>query len=155
MNVETRQARAQDAKALRALVEVVLPAAYDPIHPGYAERELLAWDVEDIPAALEDGAFVVAEVQGRIIGLVSATIDERDRFVMSTLHVHPDFQGHRLGTRLLNEVADLVDDRALWTRYPEGDDNAAAFCERHGFVVAETVADPPFPPQVWARLDRD
>lgn len=155
MNVETREATPDDAKALRALVEVVLPTTYDPIHPGYAERELEKWVVEDIPDALEHGVFVVAEVQGRIIGLVSATIDERDRFVMSTLHVHPDFQGHRLGTRLLSEIGDLVRDRALWTRYPEGDDNAAAFCERHGFVVAEILDDPPFPRQVWTRLDRD
>lgn len=155
MHVELREAVADDAKPIRALVEVVLPATYDPIHPGYAARELEGWEVEDIPAALEEGVFVVGEVNGRIIALVSATIDERDRFVMSTLHVHPDFQGQRLGTRLLNEVVDLVEDKALWTRYPEGDDNAAAFCERHGFVVAEVLQDPPFPSQVWARLDRD
>ncbi|QCX26675.1 GNAT family N-acetyltransferase [Nocardioides jishulii] len=155
MHVELREALPGDAKEIRALVEVVLPATYDPIDPRYAARELERWEVEDIPATLEDGVFVVGEVNGRIIGLVSATIDDRDRFVMSTLHVHPDFQGQRVGTRLLNEVVDLVDDRALWTRYPEGDDNAAAFCQRNGFGVAEVVDDPPFPRQVWARLDRD
>ncbi|QCC76590.1 GNAT family N-acetyltransferase [Nocardioides daphniae] len=154
MHVELREATAEDAKAIRALVEVVLPATYDQIDPAYATRELESWQVEDIPDALEDGVFVVGEVNGRIIALVSATIDDRDRFVMTTLHVHPDFQGQRLGSRLLTEVVDLVDDKALWTRYPEGDDNAAAFCERHGFV-AEVVDDPPFPKQVWARLDRD
>lgn len=154
MHVELREARAEDAKSIRALVEVVLPAAYDRIHPDYAQRELSHWEVEDIPAALERGASVVAEVNNRVIGLVSVTVDARERFVMTTLHVHPDFQGQRLGSRLLTEVVDLLD-RALWTRYPEGDDNAAAFCERHGFVAAEVVDDPPFPPAVWARLDRD
>lgn len=154
MHVELREAVPEDAKSIRALVEVVLPATYDGIHPEYAQRELERWDVEDIPDALDHGAFVVAEVNGRVIGLVSATIDERDRFVMTTLHVHPDFQGQRLGSRLLTEVVDLLD-RALWTRYPQGDDNAAAFCERHGFTVAEVVDDPPFPPAVWARLDRE
>lgn len=154
MYVELKVPTDTDAKAIRALVEVVLPATYDPIHPGYAARELTAWEVEEIPSALDNGAFVVAEVNDRIIGLVSATIDETDRFVMTTLHVHPDFQGSHLGTRLLTEIIDLVDNEPLWTRYPEGDDNAAAFCERHGFVVIETVDDPPFPPQVWVRLDR-
>lgn len=153
MHVELREARAEDAKGIRALVEVVLPATYDTIHPGYATRELTHWEVEDIPEALEHGVFVVAEVDHRIIGMVSAAVDDRDRFVMTTLHVHPDFQGQRLGSRLLTEVVDLLD-APLWTRYPEGDDNAAAFCARHGFVVAEVVADPPFPPAVWTRLDR-
>ena len=152
MHVEVRRAVEEDAKAIRSLVEVVLPATYDPIHPGYATRELEAWAVEDIPAALDNGVYRVAEVNGRIIGLVSVTIDASDRFVMTTLHVHPDFQGSHLGARLLHEVIDLMDE-PLWTRYPEGDDNAAAFCERHGFVVAETLDDPPFPPQVWTRLD--
>ena len=154
MHVELRVPTGDDAKAIRALVEVVLPATYDPIHPDYATRELTAWEVDDISANLADGAYVVAEVNDRIVAMVSATIDRADRFVMTTLHVHPDFQGSHLGTRLLAEVLDLMDDEPLWTRYPEGDDNAAAFCERHGFVRVETVADPPFPPQVWVRRDR-
>ncbi|MBE7323948.1 GNAT family N-acetyltransferase [Nocardioides sp. Y6] len=153
MHVELREAVPEDAKAIRALVEVVLPSTYDRIHPDYAARELTRWEVEDIPEAVEQGFYVVAEVNQRIIGMVSVSIDDRDRFVMTTLHVHPDFQGQRLGSRLLTEVVDLLD-KPLWTRYPEGDDNAAAFCERHGFVVAEVVDDPPFPPAVWTRLDR-
>lgn len=154
MHVELREARPEDAKGIRALVEVVLPATYDTIHPDYATRELTRWQVEDIPESLEHGVFVLAEVDGRVIGMVSATVDDRGRFEMTTLHVHPDFQGQRLGSRLLTEIVDLLD-APLWTRYPEGDDNAAAFCERHGFVVVEVVDDPPFPPAVWVRLDRD
>lgn len=153
MNIEIRSATTDDAKAVRALVEVVLPATYDPLSPGYAERELADFDLVDLPDKLADGVYVVATLNERVIGLASALVDERERFVMSTLHVHPDHQGSRLGTRLLAEVTALLEDVPLWTRYPEGDDNAAAFCARHGFVVAEEVPDPPFGTQVWVRRD--
>jgi len=150
VNIVIRSATPDDAKAVRSLVEVVLPATYDGIHPDYAARELAEWELVDLPEKLAEGVYVLAEVNGRVVGLASAIVDDRGRFVMSTLHVHPDHQGSRLGSRLLTEVADLVE-APLWTRYPEGDDNAAAFCERHGFEVAETVPDPPFGSQVWVR----
>lgn len=153
MNIELRAATPEDAKAVRALVEVVLPAAYDPFHPGYAERELADFELADLPQKLADGVYVLATLNDRVIGLASAVVDDKERFVMSTLHVHPDHQGSRLGTRLLTEVTGLLEDTPLWTRYPEGDDNAAAFCLRHGFTVAERVDDPPYGTQVWVRRD--
>lgn len=153
MNIELRAAIPEDAKAVRALVEVVLPATYEPFNPGYAARELAEFELADLPAKLADGVYVLATLNGRVIGLASAVVDEQGRFVMSTLHVHPDHQGSRLGTRLLTEVVDLLDDTALWTRYPEGDDNAAAFCARHGFEVAERLDDPPFGTTVWVRRE--
>ena len=153
VHVEIRAAVPEDAKAVRALVEVVLPATYDLLHPDYAARELATWELDTLPVKIAEGVYVVAEANGRIIGLASAAIDERDRFVMNTLHVHPDHQGVRLGSRMLTEVAFLLEGQPLWTRYPEGDDNAAAFCERHGFEVAEKVDDPPFGTQVWVRRE--
>lgn len=151
MNIELRAATGQDAKAVRALVEVVLPATYDPFNPGYAQRELAEFELADLPDKLEDGAYVLAVLNDRVIGLGSAVVDDRGRFVMSTLHVHPDHQGSRLGSRLLTEVLALADDVPLWTRYPAGDDNAAAFCARHGFEIAEEVDDPPYGVVVWVR----
>ena len=154
MNIELRPATADDAKEVRALVEAVLPATYDPFHPGYAERELAEFELADLPRKLEEGVYVVATLdQQRVIGLASALVDDRGRFVMSTLHVHPDHQGAHLGTRLLTEVDALLEDVPLWTRDPEGDDNAAAFCMRHGFTVAERVEDPPFGTIVWVRRE--
>ncbi|MFC6152688.1 GNAT family N-acetyltransferase [Nocardioides yefusunii] len=153
MNIELRAATAQDAKAVRALVEVVLPATYDPFNPDYAQRELAEFDLADLPEKLRDGAYVLATLNDRVIGLASAVVDDQDRFVMSTLHVHPDHQGSRLGSRLLTEVLALADDVPLWTRYPLGDDNAAAFCARHGFVPVDEIDDAPYGVVVWVRRD--
>lgn len=153
MHIELRAAEPEDAKSIRALVEVVLPATYDPLHTDYAARELADWELDELPDKIAEGVYVVAVANRRVVGLASAAIDERDRFVMSTLHVHPDHQGVRLGSRMLTEVAFLLEGQPLWTRYPQGDDNAAAFCERHGFEVAETVEDPPFGNQVWVRRE--
>lgn len=150
---ELRPGTPSDVAGLRALGEAVLPATYDPIDAAYGKHMLDEWwSLERLGASLERMPHVVAEDDGRIVGV--ANLGPRDdRSVMWKLYVHPDTQGAGVGTQLLDAIIDLNGERPLWLERIEGNDKVAAFYEARGFVEAETAANPPWPDDIWMRRE--
>ncbi len=149
-----RRATPDDAPALRALGEAVVAATYVPIDPAYAEFTLETWwDVDRMKRSVEDIWHVVAERDGRIIGV--ANLGRSDgRWVMWKLYVDPDAQGAGLGSRLLEATLEQVPAREpLWLEYVDGNTRAAGFYDRHGFVESHREPTGRFPDLVWMRRD--
>jgi ribosomal protein S18 acetylase RimI-like enzyme len=148
-----RPGRVEDAAALRALGEAVVPATYGRVDPAYAAMMLDRWWATDrLAESLERLPHVVAEVEGQLVG--AANLGRRDeRWVMWKLYVHPDQQRRGLGTRLLGEIVGLVEGDALWLEHVDGNDAAAGFYRGHGFVEVERVPQQPYPDDVWMRKD--
>ena len=162
VSVALRPADLADIPALRALGEAVVPPTYGPIDAAYAQRMLDEWWTPEVFAAsLARNAHVVAELDGRVvamanIGRLRASYRDfphvtGDREVMWKLYVHPDHQGHGIGRRLLGEIESLVEGDELWLEVVDGNEQAFAFYEAHGFEVAERVAGEPWPDDVWMR----
>ncbi len=63
----------------------------------------LTQSLEDLRAEFEKQDFLKASIDGRIIGSVRAHM-EQDTCFIERLIVHPDYQNHGVGTRLMNEI---------------------------------------------------
>lgn len=150
---DLRSGTSSDVAGLRALGEAVVPATYDPIDAAYGKHMLDEWwSIERLGAFLEAIPHVVAEEDGRIVGVANLGPKD-DRSVMWKLYVHPAVQGSGVGTALLDAIIDLNGDRPLWLERIDGNDKVAAFYEARGFVEAETVANEPWPDDIWMRRE--
>ena len=156
--VTVRRATPDDAEALRALAEAVLPATYDPITPGLAAQTLDDWwgvaQMRDAIAALWHG---VAEVDDDLVGVANLGRSD-ERWVMWKLYVHPDAQGLGVGTRLVDAtLAQVPAGEPLWLEHHAGNDRAHDFYRSLGFTEThrETHRDSHdgLPDQVWMRKD--
>ncbi len=150
---DLRPGTPSDVAGLRALGEAVVPATYDPIDAAYGQHMLDEWwSIERLGAFLEAIPHVVAEEDGRIVGVANLGPKD-DRSVMWKLYVHPDVQGSGVGTALLDAIIDLNGDRPLWLERIDGNDKVAKFYAARGFVEAETVANEPWPDDIWMRRE--
>jgi len=150
---DLRAGTPSDAAGLRALGEVVVPATYDQIDAAYGRHMLHEWwSLDRLGTLLDRIPHVVAEEDSRIVGVANLGPHD-DRSVMFKLYVHPDSQGAGVGTKLLDAIIDLNGDRTLWLERIDGNDKVAAFYEARGFVEAETVANDPWPADIWMRRE--
>jgi GNAT superfamily N-acetyltransferase len=150
---ELRPGTPSDVAGLRALGEAVVPATYDPIDAAYARRMLDEWwSLERLGSSIDRMPHVVAEEDGRIVGVANLGPKD-DRSVMWKLYVHPDVQGTGVGTALLDAIVELNGDQPLWLERIDGNDKVADFYAARGFVEAETVANEPWPDDIWMRRE--
>jgi ribosomal protein S18 acetylase RimI-like enzyme len=144
-----------DVPGLRALGEAVVPATYDAIDAVYGQRMLDEWWTrERFTASLSQIPHVVAECDGRVVGVANlgpAEIRGSQRDVVWKLYVHPDHQGAGVGGRLLAAVEELAQGTELWLEVVDGNHRAAAFYRAHGFQEIERVAATPYPDDIWMR----
>ena len=77
---------------------------------------------------------LVAEENGEIVGLIDVELDGRGGGMIWHIAVHPDHQGHGLGTALLREAERDLTKIQAWTR-----DDAATqrWYESRGFVQVD------------------
>ncbi|MDP7078769.1 MAG: GNAT family N-acetyltransferase [Candidatus Undinarchaeales archaeon] len=84
-------------------------------------------------AACDAAVFLVAEVEGRSVGLVRAVYDG-SRALVHLLSVHPDQQGRGVGTTLLQACVDELVRRGAPTVSVTVSEASAAFWEKVGFA---------------------
>ncbi|CAN7321978.1 GNAT family N-acetyltransferase [Terrabacter sp. LjRoot27] len=129
-------------------------ATYEPIAgPEYVAMGLAKWWTSDVVTdSIRKGRTLVAVKGDEVVGV--ATFGSQDEsFVLWKLYVLPGHHGHGIGSRLM----DAVVARALESEHPritlsylEGNQQAARFYTRHGFV--ETHRETPgsgLPESVW------
>lgn len=162
--VVLRPGTVDDIPGLRALGEAVVPATYGPIDAAYAQKMLDEWWTPEVFAmSLERNAHVVAERGGQVVALANLgrlTASYRDfpdisdeREVMWKLYVHPDHQGLGIGSRLLEEIEQLVDGEELWLEVVDGNVRAVDFYQARGFVEVERAPGAAWPDDIWFRKD--
>ncbi|MFD0556900.1 L-amino acid N-acyltransferase YncA [Stackebrandtia endophytica] len=94
------------------------------------------WSPESIAGPVSAGLVVVAELDGRIVGVAQRGRSGADHAVYK-LYVDPAVRGRGLGVVLLDAViARLpVDASRLWIEHFAANERAGAFYEREGFTV--------------------
>jgi GNAT superfamily N-acetyltransferase len=129
-------------------------ATYEPIAgPEYVAMGLAKWWTSDVVTdAIRKGRTLVAVDGDDVVG-VATFGPQDDAFVLWKLYVLPGHHGHGIGSRLMEAVVE----RALESEHPritlsylEGNQQAARFYARHGFV--ETHRETPgsgLPESVW------
>ena len=155
MTIQVRTATASDLAAIRAVGEAAWPETYAFAGHDYVEHGLATWWSEEaLRRGLTTTTTLVAETAGHVVGM--GNVDLRPRVpVIWKLYVLPSHQGTGVGSRLLASLVRRVprERAAVALEYVDGNDRAAAFYARHGFVeVRRQPADEPgWPDQVWVQ----
>ncbi len=146
---------------LDAVVEIghrTWPETFEPIAGReYVEMGLAKWWTADatIPA-IRSGRTLVAEVDGRVVGMaVYGTHD--DDLVLWKLYVLPEHHSRGIGHLLLDAVlarAAELGHRSLHVSVVDGNDRALRFYERHGFrEFAREAGGSGLPDSIWVARD--
>ena len=129
-------------------------ATYEPIAgPEYVAMGLAKWWTSDVVTdSIRKGRTLVAVEGDEVVGV--ATFGPQDEsFVLWKLYVLPGHHGHGIGSRLLDAVVERARENEhprITLSYLEGNQQAARFYARHGFV--ETHREAPgsgLPESVW------
>lgn len=153
--------RPADGDDLTAVVDVghrTWPTTYGPIAgDDYVAMGLAKWWTQEatIPG-IRAGRVMVAELDGEVVGM-SSTGPSDGHLTLWKLYVVPEHQGEGLGGALLRAVlekATLDGYDAIQLSYVDGNDNAAAFYRRHGFIERNREAGGSgVPDSVWMTRD--
>jgi ribosomal protein S18 acetylase RimI-like enzyme len=153
VTVLVRPATLDDVSAIQRIGHETWPATYAFAGSDYVEHGLASWwSEQSIAASLATTQNLVAEVDGDVVGM--GNVDLRPETpVIWKLYVLPTSQGTGAGRALIEALIALVpaDRGAVLLEYTDGNERAAAFYRRNGFV--ELRRDPPeqegWPDQVW------
>lgn len=132
----TRQATAADVPALREFGREVIPAHYSPlIGEAHALAQVRDWWNEDhLRTAVDAGRVVVAERNGRLIG-VGQFGAAGDDVAIYKLYVHPEHRGGGIGPMLIDVIRELLppDTPRVLVEHFAANGRVGAFYEREGF----------------------
>lgn len=135
-------------------------ATYEPIAgPEYVAMGLAKWWTSDVVTdSIRKGRTLVAVKGDDVVGV--ATFGSRDEsFVLWKLYVLPGHHGHGIGSRLMEAVVARAvegEHQRITLSYLEGNQQAARFYAKHGFV--ETHREAPgsgLPESVWMVRELD
>ena len=156
MTRDVRRATEGDVEAICEIGRAAWPETYAFAGQDFIGHGLAAWWSETaVERSVAATTTLVAEARGRVVGM--GNVDLRpDVPVIWKLYVHPDHQGTGIGGRLLTGLVEAVPvaRSTVAIEYIEGNDRAAAFYARHGFVEVrrEPAERPGWPRQIWAEL---
>lgn len=153
-----RTATTNDVEKVRAIGLATWRSTYAFAGEEFVRHGLATWwSTEAVVRGIADTVTLVAEQTGHLVGM--GNLDLRpDPAVIWKLYVRPDAQGTGVGGALMDGLlaALPVDRDTVAIEYLDGNDRAAAFYARRGFVVTgrSPSGTPGFPDQIWASRDR-
>ena len=140
MTLEIRAASDRDIAAIRAVGERTWPPTYAFAGAEYVARGLATWwSDEAIRRTLTTTATLVAVLDGEVVGVGNLDL-RRDPPTIWKLYVVPAAQGTGAGSALLRELVALASGATVTLEYAGGNDRAAGFYARQGFVEARREA---------------
>src|SRR6478609_2133354 len=133
-----RPAKADDLSAVRALLVRTWHDTYDSIY-GVEQVTAFTADWHSLPNLAKNvdragHAFLVAELDGEVVGTASAT-DLGDRLLrLDRLYVRPDRQRAGIGSTLLAEIRRAFPETERWRLEVDGrNERGMSFYRRAGF----------------------
>ena len=135
-------------------------ATYEPIAgPEYVAMGLAKWWTKDVVThSIRKGRTLVAEKAGEVVGVATFGTQD-DAFVLWKLYVLPDHHGHGIGSRLMAAVVERAREAGqdrITLSHMEGNEQAARFYTRHGFVVTHREeSGSGMPASVWMAREVD
>ena len=132
MSWTIRPMRPGDGEAMQRLHHRAIMAASEA-HYSVAERESWATGLRpDQYVTPENGHFDVVEADGVVVAFCDHSPDE-----VIGLYVDPTFQGHGIGSALLNQAEGRMRDAGTTLAKIHAATSSQAFYERHGYREVE------------------
>lgn len=136
---EIRPAVPGDIAAICRFGEEHIPPLYTPLIGAEAAREQLRfWTETQITRAVTRDLMVVAEENGRIVGVGQRgrrVPGEDSDHVIYKLYLDPDVRGRGIGPRLIAALTAQMDADKVYIEHFVQNERAAKFYEREGFQV--------------------
>ncbi|MFD9700551.1 GNAT family N-acetyltransferase [Lentzea sp. NPDC059081] len=131
-----RDAKLDDVAEICRFGEEHVPAHYTPLIGDEAAGQQVAryWNDDQITTAVTNGLVVVAEHDGRIVGVGQRGRRDSDH-VIYKLYVEPGLRGHGIGPRLIDALSAHIDADVLYIEHFVENERAGAFYEREGFTI--------------------
>ncbi|KQW52972.1 hypothetical protein ASC77_01305 [Nocardioides sp. Root1257] len=140
MTLEVRGATRDDVPAIRAVGELTWPSTYSFAGPDFVAHGLATWwSDEAVLRSLTTTSTLVAVLDGQVVGVGNIDL-HRDPPTIWKLYVVPAAQGTGAGSALLRALVGLADGATVTLEYVDGNDRAAAFYARQGFVEVRREA---------------
>ncbi|MGD7790036.1 tRNA (adenosine(37)-N6)-threonylcarbamoyltransferase complex ATPase subunit type 1 TsaE [Propionibacteriaceae bacterium Y1700] len=152
---EVRMATAEDAPAMVEVIHAAFGARPPLDPPSTADNET----AESVVAAMVACGAVLAEVDGRVAGVVLLAESAPQVIGMRRVSVHPDFQRHGIGTALVaaaEEFAAGTGHRSIELGARPELPELISYWQRRGYRIVDDGADPlitlgrALPAAVWA-----
>lgn len=143
--ITTRVAIESDVEAICAFGEAHIRDHYEPlIGTAAAEKQVRDWwNTCVIEDAVADGAILIAEHQGSMIGVAQVSARAQPPTIYK-LYVHPVHRGRGVGPILLDAVIASLPygTSRLAIEHFAANERAGSFYEREGFAIDRTITDP-------------
>ncbi|WP_435195015.1 GNAT family N-acetyltransferase [Natronomonas sp. EA1] len=145
--MQLREARPDDAPAIAAVAREAWRTAYTDIIGEEQVAALLDrwYGIDDLRDRLADApAFVVAEVDGEVVGFADGVEREEEEWALGRLYVHPDHWNRGVGSALIEAVETRAREagaEAMELGVFAENDRATGFYERHGYEEVGEIED--------------
>jgi GNAT superfamily N-acetyltransferase len=140
-----RDAGRDDVAAICRFGEAHIRPHYAPLIGADAADQQVRkwWNETQIGAAVTEGLVVVAEADGRLVGVGQRGRRGADHVVYK-LYVDPQRRGHELGRQLLEALIRRLpaDADRLYIEHFVANERAGKFYEREGFTVEQIEPSP-------------
>jgi ribosomal protein S18 acetylase RimI-like enzyme len=130
MEIVIRQATAADAEAVHKIVLLALRETNARDYPPSVIERLVLALPDKVASNLETWCAFVAIVDGRVVGTGSLNGQ-----TLTSVYVHPDFQGRGVATRLMDAVENAANAQSQRTLNVQSSVTAKAFYAKRGFKV--------------------
>ena len=140
--LEVRPAKASDLEAARHVIIQTWLNTYVPIHGEAKVRDTISrWHTPDIILQQIENKkqlFGVGLLQGKVVGHVSAYMENHDTLKIGRLYILPDAQGKGIGQRLFDfALSSFERAKNVSLEVDESNDGAIRFYERNGLVITD------------------
>ena len=127
---EIRRATAGDAEAVYEIVLRALRETNSRDYPASVIDRLVLTLPKGVASKLEEWHAYVAVIDGRIVGTGSL-----NGKTIRAVFVHPDYQGHGVGTKLMDAVENAANVQSVSTLSVQSSITAQPFYAKRGFKV--------------------
>ena len=130
METVIRRATAADAEVVRKIVLLALRETNARDYPSSVIERLVLTLPDRVASNLETWCAFVAIVSGRVVGTGSLNGQ-----TVSSVYVHPDYQGRGIATKLMDAVEDTAKAQSQATLSVQSSITARPFYAKRGFKI--------------------
>lgn len=130
MEIVIRRATAADAEVVHKIVLLALRETNARDYPSSVIERLVLTLPDKVASNLETWCAFVAIISGRVVGTGSLNGQ-----TVSSVYVHPDYQGRGIATKLMDAVEDAANVQSQATLSVQSSITARSFYAKRGFEI--------------------